>query len=104
MAGRYAYVWEFLVVPEHRDAFETHYGPTGPWVTLFRDSPGYIETLLLRDQSDALRYLTIDRWESEAAYRLFQARFAEQYAELDRECEHLTTSETSLGHYDEAAI
>jgi heme-degrading monooxygenase HmoA len=103
LAGRYAYVWEFRVAPEHREAFERHYGPTGSWVTLFRESPGYIESWLLRDQTDGLRYLTIDRWESAAAYRLFRARFAEQYAALDRLCEHLTTCENSLGHYAEAA-
>jgi heme-degrading monooxygenase HmoA len=104
LLGRYAYVWEFRVAPEHREAFERHYGPRGSWVTLFRESPGYIESLLLRDQTDALRYLTVDRWESEAAYRLFRARFAEQYAELDRLCEHYTRSETPLGQYEEAAI
>ena len=102
MAGRYAYLWEFHVDADRREEFERHYGPNGTWVALFRRSPGYIETLLLRDATGPLRYITIDRWESEAAYRSFRARFSDEYAELDRRCEHLATKEIPLGHYDEA--
>jgi len=102
MAARYAYLWEFLVAADRREEFEMHYGPRGTWVALFRQSPGHVETILLQDPANALRYLTIDRWESEAAYRAFRARFSGQYADLDARCAHLTTKETSLGHYEEA--
>lgn len=104
MAARYAYIWEFLVAADRREEFEAHYGPGGTWVAMFRQCPGYIETLLLRDPANLLRYLTIDRWESEAAYRVFRERFSDQYAGLDARCEHLTTKETWLGHYDEAIV
>jgi heme-degrading monooxygenase HmoA len=97
----YTYLWEFHVAGERREEFEDRYGPGGDWVRLFRRSPGYIETLLLRDPATAGRYVTIDRWESEAAYRAFRAQFAAEYHELDERCRQLTTRETSLGYYDE---
>ena len=104
MAARYTYIWEFHVAGEALEEFERHYGPAGTWVELFLQSPAYIATLLLQDSTNSLRYLTIDRWESEAAYQDFLSRFSEQYAHLDARCEHLTTSERLLGHYDEAIV
>lgn len=102
MAASYTCIWEFLVADDRREEFERHYGPSGSWVALFRQAPGFVETLLLRDAANPLRYLTIDRWESDSAYREFRAVFSEQYADLDERCEHLTTRETPLGRYEEA--
>ena len=47
------------------------------------------------------RYVTIDRWESEEAYRAFRARFAGEHDAVDRACEALTVEETPLGAYEE---
>lgn len=92
-------VWEFLVRPEHRLQFERHYGPDGTWAALFRRSPGYVGTLLLHDRAQALRYVTIDRWESAESYRTFRALHSREYAELDGLCEALTTHEAALGEF-----
>lgn len=100
----YTYLWEFLVEPEQIEEFERHYGPDGTWAALLRQSPGYIETLLLRDLENSLRFITIDRWESADAYQSFRSSVSCQYAELDERCQYLTTRETSLGHYDEAIV
>jgi heme-degrading monooxygenase HmoA len=102
MSTRYTYLWEFLIERTRREEFERHYGPNGTWVTLFRRSAGYRGTLLLRDRLDPLRFVTVDRWESEAAYRAFRAEHAAEYADLDARCEHLTLRETSLGEFEEA--
>ena len=59
-----AIVWEFLISKESRLEFESIYGPGGPWAELFRQSPNYLGTELLRDLSRPGRYLTIDRWTS----------------------------------------
>lgn len=67
MSTRYTYPWEFLIEPTRREEFERHYGPNGTWVTLFRRSAGYRGTLLLRDRLNPLRFVTVDRWGSEAA-------------------------------------
>ena len=101
--GGYATVWEFRIRGDRRAEFERHYGPEGTWVALFRKADGYVGTQLLHDRSEPLRYLTIDRWKSLEDYRAFRERFAEPYASLDRSCEDLTTRETALGEYDEAA-
>ena len=99
--ARYCYLWEFHVHRLSQAEFERFYGPEGAWVTLFRESPGYIETLLLQDRSQPLRYITIDRWESLEAYRTFRSEFSRQYDELDRLCQGLTTQETPLGEFSQ---
>lgn len=97
----YTYVWEFHIRPESRDEFEAHYGSAGTWVALFRQSREYIGTLLLKDRANPERYLTVDRWSSEAGWHEFQARFADQYAALDKQCERLTISEVALGTFSD---
>ncbi|MGH8166635.1 MAG: antibiotic biosynthesis monooxygenase family protein, partial [Woeseiaceae bacterium] len=97
----YTYLWEFEVSPELVADFEQHYGPAGTWAQLFRCSPDYIETLLLKDNAAPGRYLTVDRWRSEDAYLTFKSAFARQYAQLDNECEQLTVGERLLGGFSE---
>ncbi|MCA9727250.1 MAG: hypothetical protein KC729_06170, partial [Candidatus Eisenbacteria bacterium] len=70
----YCYVWEFLVTDQHRQAFETAYGPNGDWVRLFRSDPSYLRTLFLHDQENAEHYLTMDYWLSRAGYLAFRER------------------------------
>lgn len=83
--------------------FERHYGPAGTWARLFARSEGFIETVLLRDADDSLRYVTIDRWRSAAHLSAFRIRFATEYRELDADCEALTTEERNLGSFVEIA-
>jgi heme-degrading monooxygenase HmoA len=100
----YTYLWEFLVQAEHVGEFERVYGPDGPWVALFGEAAGYLGTLLLRDRSNPLRFITVDRWESADAHRAFRAAFAREYAALDARCAHLTVQEVALGSFDEATV
>lgn len=100
-ATHYAYLWEFLVEPGQRARFEQQYGPRGAWVSLFRQAPGYLGTWLLRDATNPGRFVTVDRWQSAAAYQSFRSAFARQYDELDARCAGLTLQETSLGSFDE---
>lgn len=101
MKNSYSYLWEFQVDPGMEAAFEAHYGPTGTWARLFRLSPDYIETLLLKDNAAPGRYLTLDRWRSEEGYQAFRSAHATQYAQLDKECARLTAAERSLGAFGE---
>lgn len=96
---QYAIVWEFEVAAEMRPQFLRAYGPDGEWASLFRRSPGYVGTLLLADQAQPTRFLTIDRWGSDDDYRQFLERFRADYDEIDRRCERLTCRETKLGSY-----
>ncbi len=103
MAAGHAYLWEFIVDPARTAEFLGHYRAGGTWAELFRRSPGYLGTLLLRDPGEPNRFVTVDRWQTAEAYAEFRTAFAREYAELDARCEHLTLRETSLGHYDEEA-
>jgi heme-degrading monooxygenase HmoA len=92
-------VWQFEVVEEQISAFEAAYGPGGTWAQLFRNSPDYKGTELLRDAFDSGKYLTIDRWTSEQAFRAFRKQHDAEYETLDRACDALTSRETRIGAY-----
>lgn len=96
-----AYVWEFYVSSQNCAQFEKEYGPEGSWARLFQGASGYLETKLLRDTSNPLRYVTIDRWDSAAAHESFRSRYSSQYNDLDRLCEGFTTRENFLGQFSE---
>src|SRR5262245_36175176 len=92
-AQRYVYVWEFRVSPGREQEFLAAYGPSGAWSQLFRRAGGYVETLLLQDQTVPGRFLTIDRWSSQGAHDAFLAQFRAEYEALDLACESLTQHE-----------
>jgi quinol monooxygenase YgiN len=95
------FIWEFIVRPDKIEEFERSYSASGPWVELFRRSAGYQGTQLLRDNENASRFLTIDRWDRIASYRVMRERFAKEYEELDRTYEAFTESERSIGVFEE---
>ena len=92
-------VWQFEITEENVAAFEAAYGPDGPWSQLFRSSPEYQGTEMLRDVYIPGNYLTIDRWTSEAAFRTFRKEHDAAYESLDRSCDALTSRETRVGAY-----
>lgn len=92
--------WQFDVLPEKAAEFEQQYGSQGIWRDLFARSQGYIGTRLLRDSARTQRYVTLDLWASEAAFREFQKRYRKEYEELDAELEKLTTAEVRLGDFN----
>jgi len=92
-------VWQFEVADEKIAAFEAAYGPDGPWAQLFGKSPDYQGTELLRDAYDSGKYLTIDRWTSELAFRAFRKQHDTAYETLDRVCDELINHETRIGAY-----
>ncbi len=92
-------VWQFEVVEEKMAAFEAAYGAEGAWAQLFRTSPDYCGTELLRDAYIPGGYLTIDRWTSEEAFRAFRRDHDADYEAVDRSCDALTSRETRIGAY-----
>ena len=92
-------VWQFEIAEEKIAAFEAAYGPEGAWAQLFRNSPEYQGTELLRDAYVPGKYLTIDRWTSEEAFRAFRKTHDADYETLDRACDALTSRETRIGAY-----
>ena len=92
-------VWQFEIAEEKVAAFEAAYGSEGAWAQLFRTSPDYRGTELLRDAYIPDAYLTIDRWTSEEAFRAFRRDHDADYEALDRTCDALTSRETRIGAY-----
>lgn len=92
-------VWQFEIAEEKVVAFEAAYGPEGAWAQLFRTSPDYLGTELLRDAYVPGFYLTIDRWGSEEDFRAFRKNHDLDYESLDRSCDALTGREARIGAY-----
>ncbi|MFZ0821329.1 MAG: antibiotic biosynthesis monooxygenase [Candidatus Acidiferrales bacterium] len=96
-------LWQFQVKHGLEKEFEKVYGPEGAWADLFRASPAYRGTRLLRDTSIPGCYFTMDFWDSQAAYDAFRSENAFAYAEIDRRCESLTESESHVGRFESSA-
>jgi heme-degrading monooxygenase HmoA len=99
--GAYMFVviWKFEIAEDKVAAFEAAYGPEGAWAQLFRSSPNYLGTELLRDAYVPGAYLTVDRWSSEEAFRAFRKEHDGDYEKLDRQCDALTSREARVGAY-----
>jgi heme-degrading monooxygenase HmoA len=92
-------VWQFEIAEENIAAFEAAYGPDGAWAQLFRSSPDYRGTELLRDAYVPGNYLTIDHWASEDAFRAFRKDHDAEYETLDRASDDLTAREVRIGAF-----
>jgi len=95
----YLIIWRYDINPDTREAFEQAYGPSGDWATLFRASPEYLGTQLLRDVAQPNRYMTIDYWRGAEAFAAFKTAWQAAYAALDRQCTELTIAEVHLGSF-----
>jgi heme-degrading monooxygenase HmoA len=80
----YAIVFEYRVPPGGIDRFERAYGADGGWAAFFRRSDAYLGTDLYRHADVSGRYVLVDRWVSEDAYRSFLEEHAAEFDELDR--------------------
>ena len=96
----YMIIWEYLVAEGKEAEFEPIYGSDGDWRQLFRRSKGYLGTELLRDSSNPRRYITIDRWESAAAFETFLEEYRAEYEAMDARCERLTEHEQQIAEGD----
>jgi len=96
-------VWEFRVRQGTARAFEERYAASGAWAKLFAKARGYEQTVLLKDEADPRRYLTIDVWRDAASHDAFRRDFAAEYEALDRQCQGLTESERCLGRFADLA-
>ena len=97
MTSRFVIVWEFRVRADEVGPFLAAYGPEGAWAQLFRKSAGYLGTELLQDEWDKRRFVTVDRWNSAAAYEDFQWHHQAAYEALDRSCQGWLESERRIG-------
>ncbi|HET9325577.1 MAG TPA: antibiotic biosynthesis monooxygenase [Candidatus Eisenbacteria bacterium] len=93
-------VWEYRAKPERVDDFESFYRPDGPWGELFRQSPAFVSTTLMKDLRDAQRFVVADRWTSEIVYEEFKRERAEEYNSLSERGARLYEHEREIGRFD----
>jgi len=89
-------VWEYAVLPAHVEEFERAYGGEGAWAQLFSRSDGFVGTELFRSVETPARYVTVDRFASEAAWHDFRRDHGADYERLDVECAGLTVTQSEL--------
>ncbi len=100
-SGMVKIVWEFLVRPGREEEFELFYNGEGLWAILFRKSPDYFGTKLMRDMNTPRRYLTVDKWETAESFPVFKKTVEFEYTAIDRKCEELTENERLVGVFEE---
>lgn len=100
MESRFTYIWEYRVAREYIEQFLRAYKPGGTWTQLFDDADGYIRTELYRDRSDDTRFVTIDYWESAAAWDDFRTKRSEAFDAVNSVCETYTLSEREIGRFE----
>ena len=93
-------LWRFETREDQADAFAAVYGPAGAWVVFFGEAEGYLGTELFRRAENPPCFLTLDRWDSRAAYERFHRERAVDYTSLDAECEGLTLREEFLAAWE----
>ena len=96
-------LWEYEVKPGREESFERVYGPQGAWVELFRRSPHYLSTQLLRDPFRSSVYFTLDFWDSGNTYQQFKLAYHADYELLDRDTSDFFVSERYLGSFVQIA-
>lgn len=96
-------IWRFTPRTGREAEFVSHYATGGAWDLLFRNSPGFLGTELLRPTEHDRAWVTIDRWRSEEAFAAFLREHHGAYAELDEHCETLTSEEVRVGIFSAVA-
>lgn len=95
----YHRLWRYQVAPGRITEFEQAYGPTGVWAQLFARGAGYLGTELLRPLPPGTGYITLDHWQSEAAWLAFLEHHASAYQELGRQLDPLCAENVEIGNF-----
>ena len=93
-------VWEYLAKPERVEEFESFYRPDGPWAELFRQSPAFVSTTLMKDLRGPVRFMVADRWTSETVYEEFKRERATTWQALSERGQRLYDREIEVGRFD----
>ena len=97
--NKFAYIWKYDVRVEFIDDFLAAYGPDGRWVQFFKRDKNYLETVLMRDESNDEVFLTIDYWTSKTARDDFRKQNQAEFNAIDEHCERFTVSEELMGDF-----
>lgn len=92
----YRIVWTYTVEQPRARAFEKAYGPEGDLAALFGRAEGFLGTALFRDTGREDRYLTVDYWTTEPAWRAFLRDFPAQHEALETHLAALTVAQNRV--------
>ncbi len=94
-------IWKFRPAAGREEEFAAAYSTDGVWAQLFATGEGFLGTELLRPAEPGGWWMTIDRWESQAAFSAFQAEQGDAYRQLDAELEGCAGEEAFVGAFEE---
>lgn len=94
-----AHIWAYEVRPAHVEAFRQGYGPDGEWATFFRQSEGYLGTVLLEQCDAPARFITIDYFTDETARSRLVDDHGVDYAAIDKKWDEATIDEQFVGTF-----
>jgi heme-degrading monooxygenase HmoA len=92
--------WLFRPAAGRESEFAAAYSGDGVWARLFGQAEGFVGTRLLAPGDAGGPWLTLDEWESRAAFDRFQETHGEAYRRLDEELAGLTADEQFVGAFD----
>jgi heme-degrading monooxygenase HmoA len=92
----YVIIWTYDVTPGEEESFRAAYGAEGDWATLFSRTAGFRGVELMYDSG---RCVTVEYWESEAAYDAFHAEHGAAYQALDAKLAPLTSAQQRIGAF-----
>ena len=95
-------VWKFRPRPGCEQEFALAYGADGVWAALFGKAQGYLGTDLYQPDQPGGWWMTVDRWDSAAAFEVFGHEFGEEYRALDAELEGVAGEEEFVGAFEQA--
>lgn len=93
-------VWEYYAKPDRIEDFESFYRADGPWGVLFRESPAFVSTTLMKDLRDPRRFVVADRWTSGEIYEEFKREREPVWNELSERGARLYERESEYGRFD----
>ena len=96
-------IWKFRPPATAKTNSRRLYSSDGAWARLFGTAEGFLGTELLRPAEPGGWWMTIDRWQSEAAFSAFQAQQGAEYRRLDEELEGCAGEEVFVGAFEDMA-
>ena len=89
-------VWQYEVPSRNVERFLAAYGSSGDWARLFSRGCGYRNTVLYGAIGMPDRFITVDQWSDEEAWRTFRDEWHVAYEALDAALDGLASAQEPL--------
>jgi hypothetical protein len=92
-----AVVWNFEIVPDQGEAFESFYGADGEWTKISRRSRSFLGSSFLKDLAHPERYLLVEYWSEMLVYEKHLVDFDDEMHRLEEQRERFVVKMEALG-------